>query len=132
MSDSIKKLQELFAKFPTVGQRTAGRFVYYLINQPKETASQVIAAIEELKKSSLKNNSSILISQQNELIAGQSVIEARAAILPQIQLLGAYNFNLNRSQAGIVFLSRQSGLNGGISAGWLLFNGNKNNEESIW
>jgi recombination protein RecR len=49
--DSFKKLQELFAKFPTVGPRTAGRFVFYLINQPKESVHELIAALQELKSS---------------------------------------------------------------------------------
>lgn len=47
--DSIKKLAELFGKFPGIGQRTAGRFVYYLINQPKEKSDELITAIQELK-----------------------------------------------------------------------------------
>jgi len=47
---SIDKLIEIFRKFPTVGQRTAGRFVYYLIKQPKEKTDELIKAIEELKK----------------------------------------------------------------------------------
>lgn len=47
--DSIKKLTELFAKFPTVGPRTAGRFVFYLINQPKEAVNDLMAALQELK-----------------------------------------------------------------------------------
>ncbi len=51
MSDSIKKLQELFGRFPTIGSRTAGRFVMYLINQPKEMADELIKAIQELKNS---------------------------------------------------------------------------------
>jgi len=83
--------------------------------------------IDELKKSALSNNSSLLISRQNELISGQTIKEARSANLPFVQLLGAYNFTRNQSQAGIVFLNRQAGFSGGISATWLLFNGNKNN-----
>jgi len=47
--DSIKKLAELFTKFPTVGKRTAGRFVYYLIKQPKEETDEFINVIQELK-----------------------------------------------------------------------------------
>ena len=47
--DSIKRLTELFAKFPTIGQRTAGRFVFYLINQPKEKIDELIQALQELK-----------------------------------------------------------------------------------
>ncbi len=49
--DSIKKLQDLFSKFPTVGHRTAGRFVFYLINRPTQEVDELIAAIQELKKS---------------------------------------------------------------------------------
>lgn len=81
---------------------------------------------DELKKSTLKSNSSVLISMQNELIAEQSIKESKATILPQIQLNGAYNFTRNQSQAGFVFLNQQTGLNYGVSASWLLFNGGKN------
>src|SRR3989338_11637970 len=49
MTDSIKKLQDLFAKFPTIGTRTAGRFVFYLLKQPKEKIDELIYAINELK-----------------------------------------------------------------------------------
>ncbi len=84
-------------------------------------------AFEELKRSSVERNSSIMISKQNELILGQTVKEARSANLPFIQLLGAYNFTRNQSQAGIVFLNRQAGFAGGVTATWLLFNGNRNN-----
>lgn len=83
---------------------------------------------DELKKSTVKNNSSVLISMQNELIAEQSIKESRSTILPQIQLNGAYNFTRNQSQAGIVYLNQQSGLNYGVSASWLLFNGGRNSK----
>ncbi len=49
MADSIKKLVELFSKFPTVGHRTAGRFVFYLMKLPKEKIDELLNAIEELK-----------------------------------------------------------------------------------
>ncbi len=47
--DSIKKLTDLFSKFPTIGPRTAGRFVYYLINLPKEKIDELSNAILEVK-----------------------------------------------------------------------------------
>lgn len=47
--DSIRKLTNMFGKFPTIGPRTAGRFVFYLISQPKETADELVRAILELK-----------------------------------------------------------------------------------
>jgi outer membrane protein len=85
-------------------------------------------SIEDLKKSVTKTNSSFLISKQNELILSQSIKEARSANLPQIQLNGAYIFTRNQSQAGFVFLNRQNGLNAGLTASWLIFNGNRNNQ----
>ncbi|MDO8530342.1 MAG: recombination mediator RecR [bacterium] len=48
--DSIKRLTALFSKFPTIGQRTAGRFVYYLLKLPKERVDELAVAILELKK----------------------------------------------------------------------------------
>lgn len=47
--DSIKKLTDLFSKFPTIGPRTAGRFVFYLINSPKEKIDELSQALQELK-----------------------------------------------------------------------------------
>jgi len=47
--DSIKKLVEIFRDFPTVGSRTAGRFVYYLLKLPKNKTDELINAILELK-----------------------------------------------------------------------------------
>ncbi len=49
-SESVEKLIKLFSKFPTVGPRTATRFVFYLINQPKENTAELLKSIEELKK----------------------------------------------------------------------------------
>src|SRR3989344_655748 len=47
--DIIKRLSDLFAKFPTVGPRMAGRFVFYLISQPKEKIDELVAVLQELK-----------------------------------------------------------------------------------
>jgi len=49
MSDSINKLKNIFRDFPTVGQRTAGRFVYYLVKLPEAKIDELTNAIQELK-----------------------------------------------------------------------------------
>src|SRR3989344_6434074 len=46
---SIEKLIDIFKKFPTVGPRTAGRFVYYLIKLPKDQIDELSNALQELK-----------------------------------------------------------------------------------
>jgi outer membrane protein TolC len=107
-----------------------------LLNKPADTEFNTTDSIvvnfnpniDDLKKDVSKSNSSILISKQNELITQQSIKEARSANLPFVQLNGAYNFTRAQSQAGFVFLNRQAGLNAGVTAGWLIFNGNKNSK----
>ena len=47
---SIQKLINLFSKFPTVGPRTASRFVFYLIKLPKEQFEELSSTIENIKK----------------------------------------------------------------------------------
>ena len=49
-SPSVKKLIELFTKFPTVGPRTATRFVFYLMKRKKEEIEELIIALQNLKK----------------------------------------------------------------------------------
>ena len=50
---SIEKLIDIFKKFPTVGPRTAGRFVYYLIKLPKDQIDELSNALQELKNRNL-------------------------------------------------------------------------------
>jgi len=49
-SPTVEKLIKLFRKFPTIGPRTAARFVFYLINAPKQDTDELIEALSELKK----------------------------------------------------------------------------------
>ncbi len=49
-SPFIKKLIEQFTKFPTIGPRTASRFVFYLLKAPKEEVKQLSKTIFELQE----------------------------------------------------------------------------------
>jgi len=48
--ESIQKLIDQFSKFPTVGPRTAARFVFYLLKTPKEEREEFIKLISNLSK----------------------------------------------------------------------------------
>ncbi len=73
-SPTVQKLIDLFSKFPTVGPRTAGRFVFYLIQKPKEEIEEFLNSISDLKKN-VKNCSlcfnafepSVSLSQEEKL-----------------------------------------------------------------
>lgn len=49
-TNSIQKLIDIFVKFPTVGPRTAQRFIFYLIKLPEKEFNNFIKALSELKK----------------------------------------------------------------------------------
>ena len=49
-SPSIQKLIDIFSKFPTVGPRTAARFVFYLLKLPKEEIENLTNSISILKE----------------------------------------------------------------------------------
>src|SRR3989338_6616174 len=46
---SIEKSIQLFSQLPTVGPRTAARFVFYLLKLPKSDVKKIIESIAELK-----------------------------------------------------------------------------------
>jgi recombination protein RecR len=47
---TIQKLIDIFSKFPTVGPRTAARFVFYLLGKKEEEVNELLAAISNLKR----------------------------------------------------------------------------------
>jgi recombination protein RecR len=49
-SSSVENLIKIFAKFPTIGRRTAARFVFYLISLNNQEIEEIIKAIENIKK----------------------------------------------------------------------------------
>lgn len=46
----IQKLIDLFSKFPTVGPRTAARFVFYLLKLSKEETEELISTISKIRE----------------------------------------------------------------------------------
>jgi recombination protein RecR len=50
-SPLIQKLIEKFSKFPTVGPRTAARFVFYLLKTSEKELEELISLVSQLKKS---------------------------------------------------------------------------------
>ena len=45
----IQKLIQLFSQFPTVGSRTAARFVFHILKAPKSEIRELVEAIAELR-----------------------------------------------------------------------------------
>jgi len=49
--DSLRRLEEIFAKFPGIGPRQARRFVYYLLNKSPSSIKEFTDLVLEVKKS---------------------------------------------------------------------------------
>jgi recombination protein RecR len=49
--DSLRRLEEIFARFPGIGPRQARRFAYYLLGKPPAFIKEFVNLIEETKKS---------------------------------------------------------------------------------
>jgi len=49
-SKTIQRLIDIFSNFPTVGPRTAGRFVFYLLTKNDKEIEELINSISALKK----------------------------------------------------------------------------------
>ena len=47
---SIQKLIDQFAKLPTVGPKTAERYVFYLLKKPQKDLDELARSVQELKK----------------------------------------------------------------------------------
>lgn len=82
--------------------------------------------IEDLKKNLTTRNAMILIAKQQTQISEQYIKEARSSQLPYLNLGLDYRYLNNKSQAGFLAANNQNGLFAELTAGWLLFNGNKN------
>jgi recombination protein RecR len=48
--NSIEKLAEMFSKFPGIGPRQAKRFVYFILSRNGSYASELVQAIQNLKR----------------------------------------------------------------------------------
>lgn len=82
--------------------------------------------LDELKKAAGTGNTGLLMAEKNELIANRALAEARSSNLPFVTVNGAYVFTRTQSQAGFLFSNRQNGLNVGLTARWVLYNGGRN------
>lgn len=62
---AIQKLITAFTTLPTVGQKTAERYVFYLLKQPKENLQAMAAALLELKDKTTLCQNCFAVAEQS-------------------------------------------------------------------
>ncbi len=80
-------------------------------------------SIDELKNSTLQQNSDLIIARQNKIISDSELRLARADIFPIISLNAGYDFSKSTAEAGFVTSNKSFGFYYGASASINLFNG---------
>lgn len=79
--------------------------------------------LEDLSLSLKDHNSLLKISEVNRTISELDINLARSELFPRISLNAGYNFIESESEAGLLQINRNYGLNYGITASLNIFNG---------
>ena len=76
----------------------------------------------DLRKTVSTQNNSILSATKNLKASEYFLKEMKAGYYPRLDFYAGYDFLRNKSEAGFLLKSDNSGINFGFSASWLLFN----------
>ena len=81
---------------------------------------------QQLLQNTLEQNSSVLLSEQNELISGLEYKLTHAPLFPKISIFSGYTYNITENQVGFMLYNKGIGFNYGINFSYPLFNGTNN------
>jgi outer membrane protein len=80
-------------------------------------------SLTDLLSATNLENPRLMVAQRQINAAHLQMQELRAQQLPQLNLFGSYNRQLNQAEAGIFLSNQSAGFNYGFGASWNLFNG---------
>jgi outer membrane protein TolC len=90
---------------------------------PTEIPLDTSLNLQSLIELTLSNNTVLQNARMNGEILEYELAEIKSENLPVIDLNANYNYNNSSSEAGFLLSNRTRGLNYGISASWLLYDG---------
>lgn len=93
------------------------------------TASASLYTADELLTQALNNSENLKLLQQDRLINDLRQTELKGAKKPQVNLNSTFGYSLSNSNAGLLLLNQNLGLNAGITASWNIFDGNQVNNQ---
>ncbi len=105
-----------------------------LLGREAETKFVVVDSIklvpppdfDQLKAAMAQNNVSMLINSNDIELAELNLKLIKGKRLPEVGLIGGYDYSRQSSESGFVKSGKSQGLNYGLSASWPLFNGLNN------
>ena len=87
-----------------------------------------LLTLEELWQSTLKNNASLLKSEQNKTLAALDLKTVKSRNFPYLKLNAGYGYTLNKYDISSTSRRDNLGLNFGVTMGFNLFDGNRRRE----
>lgn len=88
--------------------------------------------LQKTREEAFAYNTELILADQNITLSELQLRQWKARLYPEVQLNGAYNFNRQTAQIGLLQFNRTSGLAFGLTASWNLFNGLNNRREMQW
>lgn len=85
--------------------------------------------VENLRKSFVTQNSTLLAAQKDVNIASYLMKEFESQRYPNISVGANYNYARVKNQVGFILLNQNQGLNYGLNVSWNLFNGMNTNRQ---
>ena len=87
-----------------------------------------LLSFEDLWQSTLKNNASLLKSEQNKTLAALDMKAIKSRNYPYLRLNAGYGYTLNKYEVSATSRRDNLGLNFGVTLGFNLFDGNRRRE----
>ena len=87
-----------------------------------------LLTLEELWQSTLKNNASLLKSEQNKTLAALDLKTVKSRNFPYLKLNAGYGYTLNKYDISSTSRRDNLGFNFGVTMGFNLFDGNRRRE----
>ena len=87
-----------------------------------------LLSFEDLWQSTLKNNASLLKSEQNKTLAALDMKAIKSRNYPYLRLNAGYGYTLNKYEISATSRRDNLGLNFGVTLGFNLFDGNRRRE----
>lgn len=85
--------------------------------------------LEELRKSTLEQNTSLLMARRDQKISAMDVKLARSALFPTLDFNGGYNYSLTKAPQAVTSLNRSNGLYWGFTVRVNVFDRLENNRK---
>lgn len=145
---SISKMDLLLAKVDLNAQKSVLLKLKNELNNAKVTLNQLLGKdldsdfiakdkivvnykpiYKDIRLRVIDNNYQLLSAKNTVKLSASSLRQKNSLRLPNVDVNATYNFGQIKNQVGVVLLNKYTGLNLGLSASWVIFDGFKNNRE---